>query len=209
MLDLQALALDPAQGHRLDVADYKQDFRQRRGEVQKLDSWKLERQQHFMELNNPSWDAFHRGEWDEALRLLADKRAEVRSLVQADRNRGSVFHRVRVVEQPLTPYLQWELNSLRVRAESGMPIRVIEGEKVRHLEAAGPLPEMVSLGSRTLYNVRYTDAGVLEGAIRYTDPDLVERWTRFIKELYEDGEDLIPYVEREVAHLPAPQVGAE
>ena len=73
------------------------------------------------------------------------------------------------------------------------------------LEITGPLPEVVVVGGRVLYQVVYTEAGVLDGAIRFTDTELTNRWERFIKELYEAGEDLLPYFERRVAHLSPPQ----
>lgn len=123
---------------------YRSDFRQRDAAVTDRDSWKFERRQDFQEQASPSWDAFRRGEWAEALRLMGDRREHWRRLAREDRERRSAFHRVRVVEEPLTPYLQWELHALRVQGESGMPVRVVDGAGLRHLEAtAAPLPEVV------------------------------------------------------------------
>ncbi|MDT0320849.1 DUF6879 family protein [Streptomyces millisiae] len=209
MLDVSLLALDPARGERLSLDDYHQDFAERRNAVRGLDSWKLERRQHFLERNNPSWDAFRRGDWAESLRLIQETRPGLVELAQDDRRRGSVFRRVRVVARPLTPYVQWELNSLRVRAESGIPVRVVHVEDIGPLEAAGPLPELVSIGGHTLYSVQYTEEGLSDGAVRFTDPELVAGWTDLLRELYEAGEDLVAYVKREVAHLPAPPAWTE
>ena len=76
---------------------------------------------------------------------------------------------------------------------------------VHHLESETLLPEVVVLGGETLYQVCYTEAGVLNGGIRFTDPELVEHWERFIAGLYAAGEDMRAYAERSLAHLPPPQ----
>ncbi|MFE3603105.1 DUF6879 family protein [Streptomyces sp. NPDC059142] len=210
MRDRGALGFEEQQGHRLPRDDYRRDFRQSDEKITGRDSWKFERRQHFEEPGSPSWEAFRSGEWSEALRLMAEGGTTYWSEVaQEDRARGSVFHRVRVVEEPLTPYLQWELNSLRVQAECGLPIRVVGGGALKALEAAAPLPEIVVLGGRVLYEVVYTEAGVLDGGIRFADPGLIGRWEGFIKELYEDGEDIIAYVDRHVAQLPPPRPEGE
>lgn len=63
-------------------------------------------------------------------------------------------------------------------------------------------------GGRTLFQVLYTEAGVANGAIRYTDRDLVERWENYIKALYAVGEEVISYFDREMVHLEPPTLGA-
>lgn len=142
------------------------------------------------------------GRWEESLRLLDEERENLREGVRQDRERNTVFHRVRVVEEPLTAYLQWELHSLRVQAEAGKKIRVIGPGAWSVLEAEGPLPEVVVVGGRVLYRVLYHEAGALDGAIRFRDPELIKRWEGFIGQLYEEGEGLRSYFERHVAHLP-------
>jgi hypothetical protein len=85
-----------------------------------------------------------------------------------------------------------------------MPVRVVGGDRLGPLESAGPLPEVVVLGGQVLYEVLYTDEGLLHGGVRYTDPALIARWQRFIKQLFEEGEEVVSYVDRYVSHLPAP-----
>ncbi|MFI0780624.1 DUF6879 family protein [Streptomyces sp. NPDC021212] len=115
MRDLQAPALPPEQGERLTRDAYKRDFREREARIRDAASWKLERRQHFEEQGSPSRDALRRGQWEEALRLLEDRRDALRAAAQEDAQHGHTFHRVRVVEPPLTPYMQWELHSHRQR----------------------------------------------------------------------------------------------
>ncbi|MFI1851332.1 DUF6879 family protein [Streptomyces sp. NPDC020480] len=204
MLDLLAPVLVPEQGERLTRTAYRQDFREREDAVRDGSSWKLERRQHFEEQGSPSRDALRRGDWDEALRLLADRRDTLAAAVQEETRRGYAFHRVRVVEKPLTPYVQWELHSQRQRAQYGQRIRVVPAERVAASESTYSLPEVVVLGGHTLFQVLYTETGVANGAIRYTDRDLVMRWENYIKAIYAAGEDVISYFDREVAHLDPP-----
>ncbi|NLU75620.1 hypothetical protein HCC61_23665 [Streptomyces sp. HNM0575] len=205
MAETGGLALDPSLGVWLELAAYRSDFRIRRDAVPPgRPGWKFERRQHFQEQSSPSWEAFRRGEWEEALRLTRERRSHWQRIAEEDRERGGAFHRVRVVEEPLTPYMQWELHALRVQGESGMPVRVVGGERLRPLEGSGPLPEVVVLGGQVLYEILYTDEGLLHGGVRYTDADLIARWQAFIERLYGEGEEVVTYVDRYVSHLPAP-----
>lgn len=210
MLDLLAPVLAPEQGERLTREAYHQDFWPRDAAAHDRDSWKLERRQDFQELNSPSWEAVCRGEWEESLRLFEDRRDTLIASAQEDNRKGHRFHRVRVVEKPLTPYVQWELHSHRQRAElGGELIRVATAQQVAASEGTDLVPEVVVLGGCVLYQVIYTEAGVADGAIRYDDPALVERWDQYLRALYVVGEDMIPYFKREVAHLPPPKFEAK
>jgi hypothetical protein len=209
MLDRRAPDLRPEWGERLVREDYRRDFRERDALVRGRDSWKLERLQHFEEQGSPSRDALRRGDWEEALRLLEERREALLVGGREDEERRSFFHRVRVVERPLTAYLQWELHSLRIRAECGERIRVVPAENLAEAEESGPLPELVILGGRTMYQVLYAETGIPIGALRYTGSELVDRWESYLKDAYETGEDVRTYFDREVAHLPPPNTGTE
>jgi hypothetical protein len=111
------------------------------------------------------------GDWDRSLRLVAEMRA---SAAREFRDGpGFEMRRLRVAEHPVTPYLQWEMQVLRVRAEAGEQIRVIAAGAVSHLEASRPLPELVVLGTQVLYEVLYDATGTLTGARRITAPEVV------------------------------------
>jgi hypothetical protein len=208
MPDRAALQLDPTLGTLLDRPGYHRDFEERYAGLGTGTSWKFERRQHFAEPGDPSWQALQQGRWTEALQLLEAEREELEQEVREDTAQGHRFHRVRVVEEPLVPYMQWELHALRIQAEVGNPIRVVPGEAVHHMEDPAPLPEVVVLGGQTLYQVCYTEADVPDGGIRFTEPGLVTRWERFIAELYEKGEDILAYAERALNHLPPPRPDA-
>lgn len=204
MRDAYAPALPSDQGERLVREVYKRDFRERDAAVQDGYSWKLERRQHFEEQGSESRDALRRGHWSESLRLLEERRDALRTAALEDERRGHVFHRVRVVQKPLTPYLQWQFHSLRIRAEYGERIRVVAAAAVAASESSALLPEIVILGGRTLYRVMYDEAGAPNGAFRYTGPEIVARWEEYLRKLYAAGEDVGSYFDREVAPLPPP-----
>jgi hypothetical protein len=204
---LAGVSLELAGGERLTRPEYKRDFAQRSARVIDRDSWKLERRQDFQEVENASWDAVVRGDWAEALRLIEARRERLLEIERERHARGHHFHRVRIVEKPLTRYVQWELNSQRQRGECGEHIRVMDVEEIRPLESARRLPELVVLGGQVLYEVLYTVEGIHEGAVRHTDSGIVARYEAFIRQLYADGEDIQSYFEREVAHLPPPPPG--
>ncbi|MCA1218041.1 DUF6879 family protein [Streptomyces sp. 8L] len=192
-------------GVRLTSPEYKRDFRERQKEIHDASSWKLERRQYFEEQGDPSRDALRRGDWDAALRVFAEERDAVVAKARENRRRRYTFHRVRVIDGAITPYLQWELHSLLQQAELGANrVRVVTDEAVAEAETVRPLPEMVVLGSHTLYQVLYTEDGVPLGAVRFTAPETVLAWERYITSLYAEGEDITSYFAREIAPLAAP-----
>jgi hypothetical protein len=206
MLDLRAPVLRPERGERLVRDDYRSDFRQRRAEIRNRGSWKLERLQHFEEVDDASRDALRRGDWQEALRLFAAERAALRASAREQALSGAAFHRIRVVEEPLTPYVQWELHWLRLSAECGHRVRVLPAAAVAASEAKadGLLPEVTLLDDRVLYRVLYTGAGRPDGAIRYTDPKVLRPWSAWLRDAYAAAEDVLSFFDRVVAPLPPP-----
>ena len=196
--------LDGAAGERMELAAYYADYEQHFWAGGDPGFWKLERQQFFQEPGYDSWVAFARGDWQEALRLLEASRPEMEAYFRKIADRGFTVARVRVVEEPLTAYLQWELHALRLREQCGAKIRIVGPEHVAPLETSGPLPEIYTLGTAVMYEAIYDERGILEAARRYTDRDLIARCQRLIADLYAAGEPLEDYFSRQVAPLPAP-----
>lgn len=195
--------LDTAQGERLSRDAYRADFRQTEAQSRDQDVFKLERGQHFEESENASREALRRGDWDQALRIIDQRRQLYLATVHADALRSSVFHRVRIVEEPLTPYVQWELHALRLQDECGMPVSILRAHELRDAEDHGPLPELVVLGTQVMYEVLYTTAGAPDGAIRHTHT--VDPWAAYLRDLHASGENIQTYFNRRVAPLPPPQ----
>lgn len=197
---------DPASGVRLAQAAYQQDFGERRWLADGRDSWKLERMQEYQEPGFASWEAFAEGDWERAMQLRENERPGLLLLSGEGLRHRSVFHRIRVIEEPISRYLQWELHFLMLRAELCERIRVVGAGQVAPFEPARPLPEFVSLCGQTLYQVLYTCDALPAGAIRFTDPGIVAGYEEFAESLYLAGEDIEPYFRREIAPLPPPSL---
>ncbi|MFI6075821.1 DUF6879 family protein [Actinoplanes sp. NPDC051343] len=196
--------LDGATGEPMELDAYYADFERNFWAITELGFWKLERQQYFREPGYDSWEAFEKGDWDESLRLLEAGRADMVDYHRRVEEHGFVARRVRVVEEPIIPYLQWELYALRVRDQSGGSVRVVGPDQVAQFEDGWTLPEIYTLGHTVMYQAVYDDAGVLEYARRFVDRDLVTRCQRFIQDLYEAGEPLEHFFTGHVATLPPP-----
>lgn len=199
--------LSRTSGARLTRAEYSSDFAAREWVVDGHDSWKFERQQHFKEPADSSWNAFAKGDWDAALGMIETERDNLNALAREAANHNCRLLRVRVVEKPITPYLQWELHLLRLRAECGELIRVIDQKQIEPYEVEGQLPELLTLGPDTVYRIVYDTEGILDGAVRYVDSAVTRATIAFIERLYDEGEDVQDYFLREVARLPPPDGG--
>jgi hypothetical protein len=95
---------------------------------------KLECWQAYQELEtNESQAAYKRGDVDAARRLLQREAEADRPLYEDVRRRNIEYARVRLVQEPLTAYLEYELLSYRIRAEMGETIEVVRCEPGLHL----------------------------------------------------------------------------
>jgi len=192
-------------GELLTLDDYWSDFYEHFWRIESIGFWKLERQQFFKEPGNKSWEAFVDARWEESLRLIDEQRDDFADYYGRIARQGFVNRRVRIVEKPIIPYLQWELHLLRLRHEYGGLTSVVGPERVAPYEAQGtPLPEIYTLGLDVMYEAVYDDTGVLAAARRYTDPDLIARCQQLIEGLYHQGEPLDTFFDREVAALDPP-----
>ncbi|XVQ88304.1 DUF6879 family protein [Microbispora siamensis] len=167
--------------------------------------WKLERAQTFDEGSNPSWNAMREGDWQRSLELLG----AARETIAADLPARAELRRLRVVETPLTAYLQWELHLLAMRMRLGERGRVLDAGEVGDIETGGPLPELVVFPGKHMYHVQYDTGGTCVGARRIDDAEAVRAWGSLVSSLYGRGEDLLAYVEERVVPLPPPRIGVE
>ncbi|MFI0241844.1 DUF6879 family protein [Streptomyces sp. NPDC016845] len=167
---------------------------------------KLERGQHFAERGFASWEAFATGDWSRALSLADESREEYAEELRRAGQLGVRHRRLRVVEFPVTPYVQWELFVLRVRVDVGDDIKILDARSITNIERRRPVPEAVVLGNAVVYEVVYDDDGNPDGANRYTDRDLIQEVNSGFDALYARGEDFRAFFEREVEPLPPPDV---
>ena len=192
-------------GEPLDLDVYLRDYEASFWTIKEHGFWKLERQQRFKEPGFGSWEAFAAGRWDEALVLLETERPAFESYFARLAEAGIACRRVRVVEEPIAPYLQWELHVLRLREQCGEYVRVVGPEAVAQLDADGVAPELITLGTGPLYQILYSEQGILAGAVKFASPETVTRCRLVFEELYAQGKDLATYFERVVAHLEPPR----
>lgn len=196
-------------GLRLGLDDYSEDFGRHFWRSGPEGFWKLERQQSFREPGVESWEAFRKGHWDEALTLIEGQRGHYEEYFRRIAGSGFALHRVRCVEEPISPYLQWELHLLHLKAQCGEDTSVLGRGGVLRYEAQRPLPEIVTLGSSVIYGVLYDDDGELAGGVRFDDPRAISRWRKVIQEMHRSGEPLGDFFGRRVAQLPPPTVTEE
>lgn len=194
-------------GLELSAESYLEDFWPHFRQVEDV-LWKLERIQEFREPDELSWVAMMEGDWARALALVEEKRAE--SQQQARSSEKFANRRLRIVQQPVSPYLQWEMQILKIRVETGeQDIKVLDAHAVRHLEVELPLPELLVLGTSALYEVLYDETGAPSGARRIDDLEVIDACRQELAELFDKAEDLLTYFEREIEPLPAPMTPTE
>ncbi|MFE6837126.1 DUF6879 family protein [Streptomyces sp. NPDC057705] len=191
---------------RLDLDAYLEDFDRHFWNSGATGFWKLERRQTFREAGVESWEAFQCGEWQEALSLIADQDNHFERYFERITQSGFALHRVRVIEEPLSPYLQWELHLLRLKEKHGERTRVLPKENLPGGEKSGLLPEVVVLGELVMYEIIYDDDGNLAGGIKFTDASVIEKCREFIQGLHAAGEQLRSFFGRRVAPLPPPAI---
>ncbi|MEU8197676.1 DUF6879 family protein [Microbispora amethystogenes] len=184
-------------GEVLHAAEYRTELYEHLREVEGV-VWKLERAQHFHEPDTPSWVAMVSGDWDRSLALMGEMR------FADDLPPRAELRRLRIVETPPTPYLQWEVILLAARTRAGERARALHARSVRHLEEHAPLPELLILGPGLMYEVLYDDMGAHVGGRRITDAGVIDECAEIISELYAEAEDMVAFHDREVAPLPPP-----
>jgi len=195
--------LGEAVGERLELREYYADFEENFAYTREF--LKLERGQTFAEPGNPSWEAFGRGDWVKSMALIDNLREDLKEYHREAEAAGTSTYRIRVVSFPLTPYVQWELHVLRLRDETGGPVRVLLDSDVADAEDQGQLPDIYTMDRDVMYQAVYDEHGVLGHALRYTDRALVGHCRDFIADLYDRGEPISDFFAREVASLPPPR----
>jgi len=167
---------------------------------------KLERGQNFKERGFASWEAFAAGDWDRALSLVDEKRDVYARQFREAAQLNILQRRLRVVDFPVTPYVQWEMFVLRLRVELGDNIRVLDAGTISDIEKQRPVPEVVILGDVVMYEVQYDDDGNAAGANRFADRALIRETSAGFDALYERGEDFHSFFDREILSLAPPAV---
>lgn len=196
-----------ATGEVLPVQAYLEDSDRYWARIDRFD--KLERIQHFRQPENASWRAFDAGDWEKSRELTELNRRNVEAEFAEDARLGYKSYRVRVVQFPIDPYLQWEFYRYKVRVECGEDIRIVRSDALSRFEIDGTVPELIFMGSLAMYEVRYDQNGVLAGGRKFTDPELIAGCRAEVQTLHDRGEDFQTFFDREIAPLPPPVVVPE
>lgn len=167
--------------------------------------WKLEREQFVTEQDDPAWDAYVAGDWDRVLEIFEEDRDALRAAVERETKSGVEFRRLRVIEHPPNSYLRWELPSLRIFAECGRPVRVLDAREIAELERERRFPELMVYGTNALYHVQYDAERAPIGARKITDPKVVGEAAESIATLYARAEPVLDYTKREIDPLGPPR----
>jgi hypothetical protein len=88
-----------------------------------------------------------------------------------------------------------------------MPVCVLDADLITHLETKEQLPELVVLGDRILFEVRYDSRWQACGAKLVEDREFIAKATAEIEGLWTSAEPLASYFAREIAGLPPPSLG--
>lgn len=197
---------EDALSEEMTLDEYRADFYARRQDPRgACESWKIERRQAFSDPDDPAWVAFSEGRWDESLQLMEENRPTYEKYYEKAAAQGVTLYRVRIVDEPLQPYVQWELHYLRLSTSAGEKARVVKSREVGKYEESEPLPEIIVTGGDTVYKVLYTAEGQPVGARRIIDVEVAGRCLEIVKNLYAIGEDMDTYFEREIKHLDPPR----
>jgi hypothetical protein len=110
---------------RLDLGEFRAEFSGAWSRVGsrflKLECW----QQYREHEASQSQDEYNRGDIARARELLGEEAEADRPLYEDVRRRGIDYARIRLVQQPLTPYLRYELMAYEIRARMGENIEVV------------------------------------------------------------------------------------
>jgi len=161
-------------GTRLDLKNFGTCFGRAWAELEsrflKLECW----QAYFEVEGNQSQEAFNRGDVSKARELLRQEAEADQPLYEEVRQRGISYARVRLVQEPLTPYLEYELMSYRIRAAMGENIEVVRCEPTIRLPNEQYF-DFLLFDQRTALIHDYGEVGRQSGGWLSQDADAIAR----------------------------------
>ncbi len=167
---------------------------------------KLECRQHFVEPGNPSWDLFAVGDWAGALQAIDRVEDQLREYLSLLESGSLAARRLRIVQLPVSPYLQWELQLLARWCKRGEDVRVVIADAPESKELT-ELGELNILDERMCYEALYSDSGELTGAKKYTTTATVATLRTTVENVVNRAEPLLPFFEQRIRNLPPPSRG--
>lgn len=157
---------------RLSPEDFRREFRDASRRVTGR-VYKLERRQTFQEPGNPSWEAFAAGDMRRALDLIDENRAAQRDFKKIFDDRDAHFYRLRIIEDPLSSYLKWELAHFRLNAEEGEKIYIVNQAMVADLDLRYRLDDYTIFDRSLAFFLNYSDDGLFLHADLVSDRTVI------------------------------------
>jgi hypothetical protein len=199
-------ALINARGRELDRDGYRIDAAAVRADPEVTGPcYRLQRTQDVPDPRDPARHTLFSGDLAAAREAFAAERPALREEAHRLIYQGIAYHRLRVVEYPLSGYVAWEALSLAEFAAAGHPIRVLDAERLASWEENTRLPDVVVYGRRVLYLLHTTADGHPAGAKRINNPALADMVTEAMGALYAQAEPFADWFDREVAPASPPE----
>jgi hypothetical protein len=166
---------------------------------------KLERRQCFKEPDSPSWRAFDSGDWRLALELINVENEETKDYFEELKSRRIRALRIRIVEFPIDPYLQWEFWVYHRNARLGEDIRVITLDELHRRRGQDyELPELAIIDDTVAYEVMYDDSGLNVGGRKIVDQILIRQCTNEFMELFNVAQPIDDFFPEHILPLSDP-----
>lgn len=160
--------------------------------------WKVERRQEYQEPGVSSLEAYIRGDKAEAVKLLRDAYYEDKwtsyALHRARENIPMV--RIRVVERPLTPYLEWEFLTYQISSQYGERILIAD---VTDQPGSSPLRggrDFVMFDRKIVLAHNYEPAGLLDGAWVIDEERQCAQYGRYFTTMLQHSIPLASFIAR-------------
>jgi|SRR5579863_353073 len=139
--------------------------------------FKLERLQNYVESDNESWRQFQAGNVKRSLELMATIRAQEAQYDVGFFRRGLQFLRVRAVELPLSPYVEWEFQFHVISAQYGETILVTDVTDADRSGALWNARDFLLFDSFAVLVHDYDPEGLLLGGWICQDKEIIENCT--------------------------------
>jgi hypothetical protein len=149
--------------------------------------FKCETLQAYMEPDDPSFQAFERGDFPEARHLVAERIRAQRMMYDEALGRGLTLARVRVAALPLTPYLsEYEIPSYEVSQGLGETIRIATKDQLGEMQVG----DFLLFDNDVVFVHCHNSQGVPDGAWRVSGFDATKPYVALAEHLLSNSQPL-------------------
>lgn len=182
---------------RLDIEKFGAAFASAWSKIEsrflKLECWQAYRELEASE----SQAAYQRGDVDTARELLQQEAEADRPLYEDVDRRGLEYARVRLVQEPLSAYLGYELLSYRIRAEMGERIEVVRCDPALRLPDERHFDVLLfDAHTALIHDYGTGHVGRQTGGWLTHDPNAIAKLEEMISTLRQDATPLQQYLDK-------------